>query len=196
MNKRTRMISLFALILLVGCDRTTSSDQEVSVASDESTVQTSSESLPVASDTEVIFADEDMELYVRKLIGKEEGTITAIDVEAVDALNLGNKEISAIDGIKYFTNLRILYLNDSEVSGLDELSGLLQLEYLQVVVLMQLVSFVFLPLYVLYIYKIWMCCLRLTKFHLTYSNEKEPLDKQKDNQRLDFKPTKKHTPTK
>ena len=67
---------------------------------------------------------------MRKLIGKEEGAITANDVDAVDALNLSNKDISAIDGIEYFTNLRMLQLSNTEVSNIDDLADLTQLEYL------------------------------------------------------------------
>lgn len=103
-----------------------SSTQSVSKPETGSDIVTSEESASLT------FADEEMELYVRKLIGREEGDLTAGDVETVDALYLGNKDIHTINGIEHFTNLRILHLNDTQIREISALAGLKQLEYLDI----------------------------------------------------------------
>ena len=138
MEKRIRILSLFALLVFAGCADTTISGLNGGNTSKESSAQAVSEAETgsgneaTEGDEALIFADEDMERYVRKLIGKEEGELSPIDVESVDALYLGNKDISAIDGIEHFTNLRTLHLNQTEVSDISALAGLTQLEYLDI----------------------------------------------------------------
>lgn len=137
MKNRMMLVTLFTLIIFAGCTDTMESGLDSAKSNQESTSQANSKP---ETDTEtatskekqlLTFTDEAIEDYVRKLIGKEEGDLTASDVESVDALYLGNKDINSISGIEHFTNLRILHLNDTQINDISALAGLTQLEYLR-----------------------------------------------------------------
>jgi len=134
MKNRMMLVTLFTLIIFAGCTDTMESGLDSAKSSQESTSQANSKPETDAETAKenrpLTFADEAIEDYVRKLIGKEEGDLTASDVESVDALYLGNKEITSISGIEHFTNLRILHLNDTPISDISVLADLMQLEFL------------------------------------------------------------------
>jgi len=58
------------------------------------------------------------------------GYITQADVNGTYSMDLGNKSISNLQGIEYFTNLQTLYLNNNNLTSLSRLSGLSQLKTL------------------------------------------------------------------
>ena len=139
MKNRTMLVTLFSLIFLASCADTMESGQNPAKGSQESTPNpTAKQKQDLA--TRQHKADRVAEfspmkiwnVYVRKLIGKEEGDLTTSDVESVDALYLGNKDISTISGIEHFTNLRILHLNETQINDISALAGLTQLEYLDI----------------------------------------------------------------
>ena len=74
------------------------------------------------------FPDANFRSYMLGLYSK--GYITQTDVNNCTSLNIGNKSISNLQGIEYFTNLTTLYLNNNNLTSLSRLSGLTKLTYL------------------------------------------------------------------
>ena len=83
MKKRTMLVSLFVLIFLVGCADITDSDEDATKGSQVSSTQsvskpeTGSDIVTSEESASLTFADEEMELYVRKLAqappGRDDG---------------------------------------------------------------------------------------------------------------------------
>ena len=107
MKNRTMLVTLFSLIFLASCSDTMESSLDSAKSSQESTSQANSKPETDAETAKenrpLTFADEAIEDYVRKLIGKEEGDLTASDIESVDALYLDNKDINSISGIEHLS---------------------------------------------------------------------------------------------
>lgn len=97
---------------------------------------------PENPDKIIKFADKVMEKRIREALNKPEGPITAMDAASLDGfLNLSNEwqekfpkgsQITKLDGIEYFINVRNLDLSFHKIKDLKKLTGLTRLEYLRV----------------------------------------------------------------
>ena len=95
---------------------------------------------PEKPDKVIKFADKVMERRVREAMNRPEGPITALDAAQVDFLNLGNEwqekfpkgsQITKLDGIEYFINLRSLDISWNKIKDIKKLAGLTQLNHLR-----------------------------------------------------------------
>ncbi|MEA5015073.1 MAG: leucine-rich repeat domain-containing protein [Candidatus Limiplasma sp.] len=96
---------------------------------------------PENPDKVIKFPDKVLEKRVREALNKPEGPITAMDVASLDGfLNLSNEwqekfpkgsQITKLDGIEYFINLRSLDISWHKIKDIKKLSGLTQLEHLR-----------------------------------------------------------------
>lgn len=86
----------------------------------------------VTSYKPITFTDENLELEIRSLINIPEGDIFKSDVESVHELIIPGKDISEIEGLQYFKNLRRLVVSDNNIK---DISPLISLENLSVLLL-------------------------------------------------------------
>ena len=98
----------------------------------------------VIDNTEVVFADPNLEQIIRDIIGKSSGTIYKNDVYQIESLDIADQNIGSISGIEALENLRFLNLgfksdngqahtqenNSNTVSDLTPLQNLINLETL------------------------------------------------------------------
>ncbi|NLV59450.1 MAG: leucine-rich repeat domain-containing protein, partial [Clostridiales bacterium] len=96
---------------------------------------------PENPDKVIKFADKVLEKRIREALNKPEGSITAMDAASLDGfLNLSNEwqekfpkgsQITKLDGIEYFINLRSLDISWHKIKDIKKLSGLTRLEHLR-----------------------------------------------------------------
>jgi spore coat protein CotH len=79
---------------------------------------------------EVVFTDINLEMAVREVIAKEEGTIYASSVRRIESLGLFGRGIENLEGLEHFTGLKKLDLEDNFVKDVSPLAGLTKLEWL------------------------------------------------------------------
>lgn len=79
---------------------------------------------------EVIFTDINLEMAVREVIAKEEGTIYASSVRRVESLELFGRGIESLEGLEHFSGLKKIDLEDNFVKDVSPLAGLTKLEWL------------------------------------------------------------------
>ncbi len=77
----------------------------------------------------VVFADANLEFYIRTQIGKPSGTLTANDLAGVEEIYAASSGISDISGIEYCVNLKILDLSRNSIRSIEPLRGLRDLTY-------------------------------------------------------------------
>lgn len=75
----------------------------------------------------IYFADSDFEEDIRKIINKPSGEIYISDVEEITSLEVRGMDISFIDGIQHFTNLKECNLEVQFISDITPLSNLTKL---------------------------------------------------------------------
>lgn len=82
----------------------------------------------------VVFNDEILEQRVREQMNKPEGDITIAEAQAVENLNVENKDndpngyIQDISALKYFTNLKTLYISLNNISDISPVAEMKNLE--------------------------------------------------------------------
>jgi len=96
---------------------------------------------PENPDKVIKFPDKVLEKRVREALNKPEGPITAMDAASLDGfLNLSNEwqekfpkgsQITKLDGIEYFINLRGLDISWHKIKDIKKLSGLTRLNHLR-----------------------------------------------------------------
>ena len=137
MEKRTRIMGAWILAVMIfsGCNSVTSAQQGSSKAGSTAQSASATDVVGTTADSStmpVTFADEDLEIAVRRKIDKAEGDIFGSELETIASLVLGNKEITDISGIEHLVNLQTLHLNNTAVSDISDLAELTQLKYLDV----------------------------------------------------------------
>ena len=67
------------------------------------------------------FNDENLEMVIRKVLDKPEGEVFADDLLRITKLIANDLDIQDITGLEYATNLRVLYLNNNQISDITPL---------------------------------------------------------------------------
>lgn len=81
---------------------------------------------------EIVFADKKLDAYIRKLLNKPVGIITQADVAGIVQLDISSQDISSLNGLQYFTGLRILDASHNRIQDISVLTWLSNLKELNV----------------------------------------------------------------
>ncbi len=73
------------------------------------------------------FEDENFEHEVMKILGKKEGRILKAEVESISHISIREKQITSLEGIQYFTNLKSI---DAAMNNINDITPLKQLNNL------------------------------------------------------------------
>lgn len=86
----------------------------------------------ITPQVEVSFSDNNLEIAIRELIGKEDESFAVFnnDVDDITSLDLVGKDIISLDGLEHFTSLEHLDLEDNFVDDVTPLAELEHLEWL------------------------------------------------------------------
>ena len=76
------------------------------------------------------FPDANLEVAIRAVINKPEGSIYTSDLESLTTLDAREKDISDLTGLEYGVHLETLILGGNNISDISALSGLTNLDWL------------------------------------------------------------------
>lgn len=79
---------------------------------------------------EATFPDENLEMVIRRIIGKSEGTIYESDLEGITNLDAPGRNIADLSGIEHCSDLEVINLYHNKVSDLTPISNLTKLREL------------------------------------------------------------------
>src|SRR5699024_10043409 len=131
MERMLRLLAIIALALgLVACDSdlldrdTEDSPNKVDEVGKVSDTEVSEEIIS--------FTDEKLEAAIRETLKKDDGDLTADDVEGVTELHLSGIDIEDLSGIEVFAQLEKLFMTHNQISDLLPLEALENLQELHI----------------------------------------------------------------
>lgn len=131
MERMLRLLAIIALALgLVACDSdlldrdTEDSPNKVDEVGKVSDTEVSEEIIS--------FTDEKLEAAIRETLKKDDGDLTADDVEGVTELHLSGIDIEDLSGIEVFVQLEKLFMTHNQISDLLPLEALENLQELHI----------------------------------------------------------------
>src|SRR5699024_11988722 len=80
----------------------------------------------------ISFTDEKLEAAIRETLKKDDGDLTADDVEGVTELHLSGIDIEDLSGIEVFVQLEKLFMTHNQISDLLPLEALENLQELHI----------------------------------------------------------------